>query len=377
MSLPVKSATQLVNDQTAAMQSAAGQTLDFAIGSILRAVVESNMGNSLWLQAMVTALLAVTRLSSSSGTDVDTFIGDFGLSRIPAVAATGSVIFSRFTATNSATIPVVTLVSSVANGVSYAVIVDTNNPYYHADLNAYVIPALTSSISVPVQATTAGANTNVLSNQITTINSVLVNVDSVTNPDPFTNGKDQESDDSVKRRFVLYLASLFRATKQALEFAVELVPEVKKYIIIENKDINDVTYYGYFFIIIDDGTGNASSGLISRVSASVENYRGLTIAYSVFPPVQFPISIVAHVHTDGTVADSVVHDQVVAAYQAFISAQDFRALFAYSRVPAIAYGANSTITDVTNYTLNGGTSDIQLVGQEIMTIGTITIIMNA
>lgn len=377
MPLPTKSASQITNEQVAAMQAAANQPLDFSVGAILRAIVESNTGNTMWLQALVQKLLAVTRLQSSTGNDVDTFVGQFGLTRLPATPASGAVTFSRFTDTLQAVIPVGALVSCVANGVTYSVTVDSANSYYHPNLNAYVIPAATASIDVPVIAQTAGAVGNVLANQITTIASVIVNVDSVTNAQPFTNGQNQESDDALKTRFVLYLDSLSKATKQALQAAVLGVEGVARYKLVENKTVSNADQPGFFYAVVDDGTGSASGTLLENVQTALDATRAFTVAFSVYAPTDVPMSISTHVFTNGSKPDETVEANVVAALENYVTAQSFDGFFAYSRIPEIIYDADASITNVNNYTLNGGTADIQLTGREIMTVGTITVVMNA
>lgn len=359
------------------MQSAAGSILDFSVGSDYRAIIESNMGNSLWLQALISSLLSVTRLLTSSGNDVDTFVGDFGLKRRAGTGSFGIVTFSRNTTGTVVYVQPLKKVLSRVNGITYSVTVDTTNPNWDVLNNAYVFNISTSSIDVPISADSVGTITNCLANQITTISGVLPGVDAVTNAQPFTNGTNQQSDQSLKDEFILYLASLFRATKQAIEYAVSVVPGVFRYKVVENKTIFDVVQLGFFYVVIDDGSGAASGQLIANVSASVESYRGLTIQYAVYDPIPFPVSITAHVFNEDLSAETEIHDKVVAALENYITAQNFDALFPYSKVPSIIYGADSRITDVTSYTLNGGTSDIQITGREIMTVGTINIIMNA
>lgn len=387
MPLPLQSDTQLVNSQAAVMQAYAGQVLDFTVGSTLRALIESNMGNTLALQALIVNVLASTRLLTSTGTQVDTFIGDYGLTRLPPFPASGQVTFSRFTDTAEATIPsamldangnlipstIATLVSSIVNGVSYAVYADTANSYYSPDRNAYVIPVNTPSISVPIISVTSGIVGNVLSNQITTISTVLINVDNVTNSSALVNGKDAETDNAAKARFILYINSLSKATYDAISFALSSISGLARFIIVEFVDINNNPMPGYFYVVIDDGTGNASGTLLANAQAAVYAVRALGIAFAVLPPTPLPMSVVATVSTDGSVEESVVHENIATAYENYVSAQGFNALFAYSRVPAIIYGADSSITDVTSYTLNGGTSDVQATGEEIMTTGTLTI----
>ena len=61
---------------------------------------------ALWLQYLALLVLNVTRLATSSGSDCDSFGADFGFARLPPVAATGTVTFSRYTNTLAAFIPV-------------------------------------------------------------------------------------------------------------------------------------------------------------------------------------------------------------------------------------------------------------------------------
>lgn len=376
MPLPIRTDKELLSSQVTAMQSAAGSILDFSVGSDYRAIIESNMGNSLWLQALISSLLSVTRLLTCAGSDVDTFVGDFGLKRRPGTGAFGIVTFSRNTTGSIVYVPLNTKVLSRVNGISYSVTKDVTNPNWIPSKESYIFNLNTSSIDVPIKANSSGIITNCLADQITTITGVLVGVDSVTNDQPFTNGTNQQSDQSLKDEFILYLSSLFRATKQAIQYSVSIVPGVFRYKVVENKTILGATQLGFFYSVIDDGSGSASNELIGNVKASVESYRGLTIAYDIYAAVSFPISITADVFNGNTSDETEIRNNIVAAIENYITSQSFDDLFPYSRIPSIIYGADSRVIDVKNYTLNGGTSDIQLIGREIMTVGTINIIMN-
>jgi len=385
MPLPILSFDELVTSQVTAMQAAAGVPIDFTVGAVFRALVESNAGNGLWLQSTAQALSDVTRASTSQGNDLDTWMAQFNFFRLLAIAASGFVTFSRFTANLQGTISVNALVFNVTTGVSYAVGIDATNPYFNASLNAYIVPAGISSTSVPVTATTAGTIGNSLANQITTIQSVVINFDSVTNAAAFVNGTDQETDAAFRVRFILYINSLSKATFQSIEEAVVSVKGVARYIIVENKDILDNPMPGFFYVVIDDGTGNASSILIGQVSAAVTATRGLTILFAVYAPIQFPIDITAHVFTDDSMPDATVQSAVIASLQAYVSSQGFVSLFPYSELPRIIYDTNlklsgmpfTPIINVNNYSLNAGTVDIQLAGRQIPVNGTMSVIINA
>ncbi len=381
MALPEKQFDELVNDQVAAIQASAGQVLDFSVGSILLAIVESNAGNTLWIEGLVTKLLAITRLTTSKGEDVDTFLAQFGLERLGAVNSTGEVTFSRFTPSVQAVIPAGTLdtitqgalVYSPASQVTYSVYADASNPNYDPDLNAYVIPIDTSNATVPIVALTAGAIGNVLVNQITTISSVIIGVDTVTNDQPLTNGQDQESDDAAKIRFVLYINSLSKATKQALEAVIAGTEGVKRYKLVENEDVIGNTLYGFFYAVIDDGTGNASDTLLQNVQIALYATRGFTIGFSVYAPTPFPIGITATVTANGTIPADTVKANILSALQQYIISLGFDALIPYSRIPWVIYNADPTVTDITSYTLNGSTIDITLSGRQIATVGTLSV----
>src|SRR5574340_54700 len=95
----------IVRTIVTAIQGGARTLVDLTVGSILRAVVEANAAVVLWLQGLILQLLATTRAATSNGSDLDTWVADCGLTRLPAVAETGQVSVSRFTATQQAVVP--------------------------------------------------------------------------------------------------------------------------------------------------------------------------------------------------------------------------------------------------------------------------------
>lgn len=79
---------------------------------------------------------------------------------------------------------------------------------------------------VAVQARNIGLDGNIAGNAINTMYSTVSNVDSVTNPAAFSDGRDEETDLERKDRFALYIQSLARATRGALEYAARTVEQV-------------------------------------------------------------------------------------------------------------------------------------------------------
>src|ERR1700733_12620084 len=148
--LQVYTFSELVSQIATAIQGSASALYNFTVGSTLRAIAEANSAVVLWLQGIILQLLTITRASTSVGSDLDTFMADFGVTREIAVAATGQVTFARFTSTMQGFVPVGATVQTVDGTEAFTVIVDTTNSAYSTLLNGYVIAASVSSVSVPV-----------------------------------------------------------------------------------------------------------------------------------------------------------------------------------------------------------------------------------
>lgn len=370
MPLPTQSFSDIVNAQAAAMQANSNAILNFDPGSVLLALIESNAGNSIWLQALATSLLAVTRLSTSSGTDVDTFIADFGFSRFQGNASSGNVTFSRFTTTAQGIIPIGTTIAVSSNNLVFTVTLDATNPDYNASLNAYVIPISTASITVPCACSVTGSVGNVIIGAINTIlaPNTTPGIDTVTNGAAFTNGLDPWSDTQTKQEFLLYIQSLSRATLQAIQYAVTTVTvgseEVVRYNIVENVNESGSPQLGYFYVVIDNGTGSTvSSALLNAVSANVELYRGLTIQYNVDAAtfIATTIDVSVNLVSNPTETNTVIIANIVSALQAYAASIPFNQPFLYSKIGEIVYLADPNVLSIPSAnapTLNGSNTDI-------------------
>ena len=106
MQLNLKSFSQVVQDMGAALQGSASALVDVSVGSVVRAIFEANAGIALWIQWLVLQVLSMTRASTSVGADLDTWMADFGLVRLPATPASGTATFSRYALGLPALVPV-------------------------------------------------------------------------------------------------------------------------------------------------------------------------------------------------------------------------------------------------------------------------------
>lgn len=362
MPLSLQTFTQLVNNQVSAVLAQSTSLVDFSDGSIAKALLEANAGQALWLQGLIVGLLASTRLTTSNGVQVDTFVGDFGLTRKAATPSVGQVTFSRATPSVLGIIKVGQLVLAPSGNIIFKVEEDDTNPYFNPLTFQYTIPISISSTTVPVQSTTNGLITNQLANGINTLQSIFIGIDFVTNADPTIGGEDQESDAALKIRFIQYLNGLSKATKQAIAATILSVPGVFRYNLVENVDTDYVTTrLGFFTAIIDDGTGVPTIDLIGSVHTAVDLVRGLTIAFQVVAPTIVYIDITAHIFTQSPpiIPNDIIENEVKAALNNYFNSLPVAPpVVSYTKLIEIMYDSDPTITNITGYTLNGGTSDL-------------------
>jgi uncharacterized phage protein gp47/JayE len=90
--------------------------------------------------------------------------------------------------------------------------------------NTYKVLVMTKNIAVQCQA--IGTAGNVDANTITNMLSSIAGITTVTNPAAFSDGAEEETDSERKTRFALYIQSLARATRGALEYAATSVDQV-------------------------------------------------------------------------------------------------------------------------------------------------------
>jgi uncharacterized phage protein gp47/JayE len=362
MQLQLQTFTTVVGNMVAAIQGAATQLLDLTVGSTLRAVVEANASLALWMQWLIVQVLRVTRAATSEGADLDSWMADFGVARVPAVPATGTIVFSRFSPTNAAFIPVTTTVKTADGTQSFAIASDPASPSYSpaqsGTPSGYTIGAGIASLTLPAFALTPGRAGNVRPSTIALISAALPGVDSVVNPGAFTGGLDAESDAALRTRFGNFLASRTRATPVAIGYAVASVQQGLATLLMENQTPDGTATPGTFTLTIDDGSGAPPASLLTAIAAAIEAVRPLGSVYTVQPPIVQRPAIGMTIATAASANHATVVAAVTAALSAALSALPIGGALAYSRLAAIAYAADPAVTNVTAVTLNGGVGDL-------------------
>jgi len=367
------SLSQAISNMVASAQARAKVLLDFTIGSVNLAIIEAVAQVVVWLEGLILLLLATTRAATSSGSDLDTWMADYGLTRLAATSSTGQVTFSRFTPTYQAVVPVGTVIQTADGTQQFTVIADTTQTAYSATLGGYVIAAGISGAVATVQAVNTGTVTNVLANTITTLTQAVQYVDTVTNGAGFTNALDTETDTAFRARFITYINSLSKATKSAVGNAVLAVQQGLSYVLVENQTYGGATQMGYFYVVAAlNGTAPGST-LLNSISNAVDAVRPITSTFGVFAAVTVNANITMTITTASGYTHSAVVTQVTTALQNYIATLAIGQTLAYTRLAQVAYDASPGVTDVTAMTLNGGTADLTATNQQLIVAGTLTI----
>jgi len=165
--------------------------LDTSIGTPARKILDAVAASLADAYVENHVLSYAYDIDSKTDADLDSFCQLFGIARIAARRAVGTVTFSR-TGDLTATvfIPVGT---EIASSADTAIVVTTVT-------GATLMPGATS-VTVPVQAVTAGPEGNLGAGQATLITSPIQGVNSVVNTAALTGGMSRETDSELRARW--------------------------------------------------------------------------------------------------------------------------------------------------------------------------------
>jgi uncharacterized phage protein gp47/JayE len=371
----LKSFASFVQEQAANIQGRVKQLIDFSTGSVMRANVEANGGVGLWLQAQILRVLATTRAATSTGADLDSFVADFGLARLGAANAIGTVTLSRFTPSAQAVIPVGATVQTSDGTVNFAVIADNSNSNFNAGLNGYVLGAGIASIDVPVMAEVPGVQGNVAPGTIGFITTQIDFVDTVSNAAAIVGGGDAESDASLRTRFIDYVQSLRRGTPDAIKFAVMNLQLGTQALVVEFTNPDFTPNDNFNFVVVSTSALNPvpDTTLMNHAKDAVEAYRAGGIRYGVFPA-----SVVsADVSMSLTLADGYDFQTMVAGVgltlQGYVNGMKLGDTLRIARLIQIALDYSPGVISADDVRINNVQADLIVTARNIVRAGSVTV----
>ena len=348
MQLSLQNFSTLVDSMASTVQGACSSLIDLAVGSVMRAILEASASVGLWLQYLVLQVLTMTRLATSLGSDADSWVQDFGMTRLSATYASGSVVLSSFSpATQSATINTGATVRTSDGSQTFAVV---NGPYTR--------PMGTASVTVQVQATVPGTAGNVQSGVVNVLGTAVPGIDTVSNPIAFTGGQAAETDAALRLRFVTFINTRAQATEQALVYAIISVQQNLTYSIQENVAVDGSSLPGHVHIIVDDGSGDPPAALLAEVSAAVDEVRPIGTSISVAGPRLLTAEISLTLTINSSADGASVQSNVDAALASYINGLGVGQAFRISRIAGLCYDADANVSNVQDVLLNGSGGDV-------------------
>lgn len=388
--LETKDFNTLLTDQATAMQASYGSDLDLTTGSVLRALVEANATVALWLEALIVRVLQMSRASTSTGIDLDTWVGDFGLLRLGAVSASGDVTLTRTDATSDVVVNIGTVVQTDDASTQFTIVEDISNPYWGLSeetlTSRYVIPAGVLSADFLVECVVPGTAGNVQANTIVRLGSSIGSINSVTNAQAFTNGLEAETDAQLRARFLDFIESLARGTPQSVKYAAESVQTGLRVYVAEKVDAAGLAKEGHFTLVVDDGSGTSpSTTLLSQVGLNVQSYTPISVTFDVIGPTFVPVNVAVGVNTntDPINTSAVVVADIEEAIRAHIGSLTLGTTLYVSELAHVIFESSEQVTNVVVDGLQSllinrpqstpQQSDITPAFDEVLVVGTISI----
>lgn len=147
----------------------------------------------------------------------------------------------------------------------------------------YYVTEGSTEAKVEVYAKESGTIGNVPEDTINVMASSSTLIKSVNNDLSFSTGRDEESQEELKRRFHMFVESRGRATNKSIRYGAMKVPDVKGVYVYEQVGL--VTVYAH------DNNGTLPNNLISDIEEALEDYRPSGIMLRVRPTVKTDVDV--------------------------------------------------------------------------------------
>lgn len=376
MPLPTFTFAQCVTQMRNTVANSTTKLNNFTSGSIVYAMLQAIAGNAMGLQQLLVHVSNITRLATCTGTDIDSFVADYGLTRLPAVAslAQGATSLQLSRTTTGAVLNVLPggIVQTQVNGVQYQVFGDTTQAAWNAADSVYQFGSSQSTILVSAVALVPGTGGNVLAGTLTQIVSGFAGVSSVTNPIDITNGNNGETDSALKIRFLKFISSLAKGTLNAVEEAIASVQAGLTYQVLDVEHFDLSPWPAGFTVVVDDGSGAISETLQNLVRSAVLAVKAAGIKFEVDAPINYTVNVTTTVVASAGYTHSSVASAVQAAVQAYINSLGVGNSVSYANLSNVIQSVQGVYSYASTQ-LNGVVGDVGVAVNQLARAGTITV----
>jgi uncharacterized phage protein gp47/JayE len=300
-------------------------------------------------------LLLLGFADTTEGEWLDKRVAEMGLTRKPAVKATGQV---TFTGTDGTVIPAGTrLVTGGAEPIYFVTTADATITGGTATVNS--------------EAEEGGTKGNVAAGEITALAlGNLFGVVSVTNSAPFDGGADEESDEALLARYLdrVRKPATSGNANQYRQWALEIagVGDAKVYPVWNGPGTVKV-------VLLDADKTAPAQSVIDDVTEYIESVRPIGATVTVVGATEVPINISATLTlaSGKTLADA--QSEIETAVTDYLKSLAFvDPIVRYSKIASLILDAPSVV-DYANLTVNDVTSNITIADGEVAVLGTVTL----
>lgn len=331
------------------MQAQSGILTDYNPGSIIRTFSEAT-GSVVEIEAVSAQALAFQAMVYGTWSA-------FGINPYPESYASTTLTFATSFGSNP---PLAT--TNIYIGINTYTSTQ-GNIQFQTTASATLLSG-TSSISVPIQAVTAGPTSNVSANTITVLNTSLTYPLVVTNPSAATGGSFAETPGQTMSRFMSKVASLGLASPVAIANAVigVTVSGTGEKVVQSSLVEPWITASGNgasFNLYVDDGTGGAQPALLTAVTNLLNG--NISTGDLGFRPAGVPFTVNAvspvtcTVVVSGTVSNTsfitTLQTNVVNALVSYFQNIQFGQSVAYVDIVAVVANTVSTLVTSLQITL--------------------------
>lgn len=226
----------------------------------------------------------------------------FDFERKRGIAASGSLVFSRKTA------------SSIAVTIPEGVRVSTNDGMqFTTSSSGAIASGAQYSDPIPAVCTVIGYGGNVDENKIQNLDYSLYGVDSVSNPVAFSGGINQETDEEYHDRFTEFIIGLGKSSVSGVRSTALSINGVRSVSVVEHFPAED----GYHFTLYAE---NGSGGLPASTKASleavicgtdtVEGVRACGVNARVLAPTIVYVNPTLIFRVDGSIPAGLIEEQI-------------------------------------------------------------------
>ena len=322
------------------MAAQSGVITDYNKGSQIRTLSEA--------LGMIQEMQGIISSAEAFQSAVYGAMSAFGVTPDPASAAVGQVIFATSFAANPPTVGASVLIPS-------GTLVQTISGVQFVTTQTAVLPAGSSSITVPVQAVQTGTGGNVAAGTITQLVSGLSYPLAVSNPYPTSGGAAQETIESTLQRFAAVVAAINGASpvavaNAAIGVSVVSTGETVQYATcyegwIAQVNAGETPTAGYA-VYVDNGSGTASQNLLNAVTSvlngsfpSLPGNRPAGVPYTVNAVVPLAAVVVVSGTPVGSATAASLTTQVQSAMTTLFNALQFGQALTEAQVTAAVANA--------------------------------------